>query len=551
MNDLPPSAPFESTPAWALWKNPLMLRFIRSRMRPRTAFAWILGVLMLSGFFFLTTYYTAINHGLLSARDAARAAVLPILFLQGLLLMLIATGSVAGGVVEDKVAGTLDYQRLTPMGPFATLVGFLFGLPIREYVLFALTLPFSVFAIWVGKIPVGSAAAYYGVFLSASILYHLTGLAAGLAAKRWRFATRLTQGMVLLLYLVLPQFSHLGLYFFQYLTVRPVLMNTIIPLVHESMPAQASELHPRGPVPFFDLEVSPLVFSLILQGLLSLMFLTICVRKWRDAECHVLSKAQSLTVFVLLATLALGTIWPVITGNTELTLPILGTMSGARIPPEVAATLPLLLSCFLLLSAMVLISIATPTHGEILRGWRHTYQKNRWLLSPMRDEAPSGWFALAIAFVAALALTTEMRALHLNGILAFELLDWTQWIGIPLALVVPILVFHATISLIEPGRTATYLMLVWGLPCLIGIFVSAALSWHETAIYIGALSPVSHLLYAATRIIPFDPESHPLAFWNTTGRALWIGLSLHTLSWFAISFAFFRKHHRLKKQAKN
>ena len=291
-------------------------------------------------------------------------------------------------------------------------------LPIREYVLFALTLPFSVFAIWIGDIPIGSAAAYYGVFLSASILYHLTGLAAGLAAKRWRFATRLTQGMVLLLYLVLPQFSHLGLYFFQYLTVRPVLMDTIIPLIHESIPGQASQLQPRGPVPFFDLEVSPLVFSLALQGLLSLMFLTICIRKWKDAECHILSKLQALMVFILLATLALGTIWPILTGNTELTLPILGTMSGARIPPEVAAALPLLLSCFLLLSAIMLISIVTPTHGEILKGWRRTYRKNSWMLSPLRDEAPAGWFALAIASVAVFALGTEMRELHINGILA-------------------------------------------------------------------------------------------------------------------------------------
>ena len=131
------------------------------------------------------------------------------------------------------------------------------------------------------------------------------------------------------------------------------------------------------------------------------------------------------------------------------------------------------------------------------------------------------------------------------------MLDWTQWIGIPLALVVTILVFHATISLIEPGRTITYLMLVWGLPCLMGIFISAAMSWHEAAIYVAALSPVSHLAYAATRIIPFDPESHTLAFWDTAGRALWIGLSLHALAWFAISFAFIRKHIGLKREARN
>ena len=71
------------------------------------------------------------------------------------------TGSVAGGISREAADGMVDYQRLTPMTPLSKIMGYLFGLPVREYVLFATTLPFTIYCIVVGNIskrPIASLA---------------------------------------------------------------------------------------------------------------------------------------------------------------------------------------------------------------------------------------------------------------------------------------------------------------------------------------------------------------------------------------------------------
>ena len=98
------------------------------------------------------------------------------------------TGSVAGGISREAADGMVDYQRLTPMTPLSKIVGYLFGLPIREYVLFATTLPFTIYCIFVGNIPLGVVAEVYGMLFTSAILYHLTGCVAGTVVKRRHFA---------------------------------------------------------------------------------------------------------------------------------------------------------------------------------------------------------------------------------------------------------------------------------------------------------------------------------------------------------------------------
>ena len=63
-----------------------------------------------------------------------------------IILMGLGTGQVASGLARERLEQLVDYQRMTPMTPTAKILGYLFGLPIREYFLFALTLPFLAFA---------------------------------------------------------------------------------------------------------------------------------------------------------------------------------------------------------------------------------------------------------------------------------------------------------------------------------------------------------------------------------------------------------------------
>ncbi len=87
--------------------------------------------------------------------DAYRAAFLPMFLIQVVLMMFIGTGSVTAGISQEYEDGMVDYHRLTPMTPMAKIVGYLFGLPIREWFLFAVT---SVFIGIIVKDVAGSAS---------------------------------------------------------------------------------------------------------------------------------------------------------------------------------------------------------------------------------------------------------------------------------------------------------------------------------------------------------------------------------------------------------
>ena len=156
------------------------------------------------------------------------------------------TGSVAGGISREAADGMVDYQRLTPMTPLSKIVGYLFGLPVREYVLFATTVPFTVFCIFVGNIPLEVVAEVYGMLFTSAILYHLTGCVAGTVVKRRHFAGRVAQIMVIFLYFVLPGLlGPLGFVLFEYLTMRPILVEQFdsiraVSYTHLTLPTKVS-----------------------------------------------------------------------------------------------------------------------------------------------------------------------------------------------------------------------------------------------------------------------------------------------------------------------
>ena len=160
-------------PVWALWANPIFRRYCRSRLRPKGLAVMLLLTLILAGFFFGLFRAMAMHE--FDVMDAERAPFIPLLVIQGLILFLSGTGQVAGGMTAEGDEGVVDYQRLAPMSPLAKTLGYLFGLPVREYVLFLATVPFTAWCVWRGQIPLGVVGQLYGVFFSSVILYHLTG----------------------------------------------------------------------------------------------------------------------------------------------------------------------------------------------------------------------------------------------------------------------------------------------------------------------------------------------------------------------------------------
>ena len=121
---------------WQIWSNPIFKRYTRSRLRPAPLITWIVIVLTLTATLFFLFYYASEYRLKGSPSAAAQDACIPVLFIQMLILLFMGTGSVAGGISREAADGMVDYQRLTPMTPLSKIMGYLFGLPVREYVLF-------------------------------------------------------------------------------------------------------------------------------------------------------------------------------------------------------------------------------------------------------------------------------------------------------------------------------------------------------------------------------------------------------------------------------
>ena len=142
-----------------LHKNPIFIRFCRSELRYKKAIFWYLLTLIATAFAVAITYAPQVAQGR-EAMAAARNALLPVLIIQGIILLFMGTGSIASGITREKVENVLDYQRLTPLPTRDKILGYLFGLPVRHYVMFAITLPFLAFVLIVGRIPPSAFVPY-------------------------------------------------------------------------------------------------------------------------------------------------------------------------------------------------------------------------------------------------------------------------------------------------------------------------------------------------------------------------------------------------------
>jgi hypothetical protein len=312
MNDRTSAVPpFRHAP-WKVWTNPFFLRYCRSRLRSRGLGISLLIVALIAGFIVSIAnsiaYRTGTNPG-----DAARLAFIPLLVLQDFILFVLGTAQVAGGMTAERDEGVIDYQRLIPMSPLAKVMGYLFGLPVREYVMFLVTLPFVGWCLWRGDVAWNVWLPLYAGVFSSGLLYHITGLVTGTVARNRRWAFLASIGLVFCLYTVVPQMAKFGLVYFRYLTIMPVFEESLPGLLPASAGAVVRAAQRLAPtVKFFNLDFSETVFTVFSQGGLIVTFAVMLCRKWRRAESHLLGKIWACAFFFWIQILLLGNALPLI-----------------------------------------------------------------------------------------------------------------------------------------------------------------------------------------------------------------------------------------------
>ena len=529
----------------AIWHNPVFHRFRRSQLRFRSSLFWLLATLIITTFVIALTHIVQTSgYVALPVEQAARNQWLPLLIIQGLILLIKGTGKTSAGLIQDKIEQTLDYQRLTPVKPLRNIVGYLFGLPILEYAMFALTLPHLAFVVIVGNIPLTSVLSVYVAFFTCAIFYHTTAIAVAMVMKRWVLGYLLSIFSVAALNLVIaPLGSQLGIKFLQYLSVYPIFGQEVLPLMGGGGP---NLLRFADQVPFFEWSLSPFIFTLLLQCGLIATFTTMVIRRWQKASKHSLSKFYSLGILVAFITLFAGNLWPVITGDS-LPFPIFGTQSLSAISNEIAVFLPLIYAGAIWLLCIFLFSNTVPNHHAYIRGVRRAIKLGRKRALPWEDDSaniPFMCLFIAIAVAGFAFIAGEMNQAGFNNTIeAGE--HFTRW-RLPLALTLVLLSTLLMLQVLQNRGSVLVGLLVWTLPLLIMIVSIAANEGLTTAFaMIASISPIAFLIMTGLLHIDMVVQMGPNEDFNAVNIGAQTGLALITLQIAILSWRWLQLRTRL------
>lgn len=529
--------------------NPLILKGIRENLRFKHLIAAGLFSLIVCSTVYLTAFLQG-SEGKFSVNpetkewvkgedspvNGARNAFTFLLALQGFYLMFLGTGRVASITAEERESGLLDYQRMTPMNPLSKIVGYIFGIPSREYYMFLFTLPFLGHSIIAGELPWGNIIHLYSVFFCSVILYHLTAHAVGLVVPKPRAASWVSRIVVLGLYVVLPGLGQAGISFLSFLTILPTYFGKILPVIQKEGDHKKRNFDYESQitdfwqdVPFFDFTISPTTFTFLMQGLLILALLVTGYRKWRNQALPALSKPSAFFIYSIFQFLLLGCLW---------TFFDRGEASGL-IGQELSANefyrkeerimgLILVISIFFSLSVLFilcLINICCPNRHLYLKGIQRIAKFNLARIPRIADES-SGLFLTLI--LAAITLFTYCLLISL----ALDSEAWELTSSFHSLFLIPAAILMLAVIYLQASRELWFNLGFWGFVGLLWITPLLAslvigVGWGEEnmslILRLLAINPLSiipmHWMYEHA-----DIGNLPEEITQNLESAIWFGL---------------------------
>ncbi|MFT5424940.1 MAG: hypothetical protein ACI89L_002743 [Phycisphaerales bacterium] len=493
--------------------NPLFMKSFRSRMRGVHLMSWGVVTLTVTTFVSLLIFFIQTKQLDVEPRDAAKAVIPAVLIIQAVLLMMVGTGAVAHGIAEERDEGLVAYQRMTPMSPTAKILGYLFGLPAREYALVALTMPFVIVATVYSGFSVLTLLHFYMVFFVSAWVYHMTGLMAGMVWPKPRLAVFLSMGMVLVLYFALPNLSRLGITFFEHLTIRPTLFGMVWNELPASMRprAEMSGIDGFRPIPWFGGSMHQTVYTMLVQGFVLAVMFSVIHRKWRRENSHLFSKVGGLVVFGGVVVFMLSSLWAMI-AQDEVYQSVFGgsiepnqfvEMDDGRVfwtssnPPAAVVErqpemlLVLLMVPMALLGALYLLMTTWITSGRntAIEGWRRARKHGTKRLGWNSDAASSlpacaGMIAMVVvAGASMIMMASKQQAFYAVG---------PTWDGALLAIVAMVgagLFVQAMCERLSGRVFGVAMFLLWMIPFFASIIMEAAFEMYEVGLLVAMPCP--------------------------------------------------------------
>ncbi len=471
-----------------LWRNPIFIRYCRSKLRWKGLLGWASVTFLFSGFIFSIIYFSSLRGSAVTSQEAALATIPALLIVQALIMMCKGSFSVAAGITREGLEGVLDYQRLTPMSPLRKIIGYLFGLPVLDYVLFLITVPFMAFAILKAQLPADIVLRVYTVFFTSVLLYHMTAFMVGMVVKRRFLVGFLSQLLMFILYFILPLLSKLGYVFFEHLTIRP----TFFAEFQNEFNAWDFDFADPN-INFFQLEIPCHLFSLAIQSLFFIVFTTIVFRKWRNENSLLLDKHSAVLAVGILFLGLIGTMLPQI--DSGRIFPSWGPRYLLELPPidfikpsEALLILGMFGTLSLIVSVLTLTMI-TPSRDVQIKGLRRMVKLGLKRVPWSDDASSSIWHAIAVCLIIFVGWWLFVEALFASRWYQGYLLSSYAWMGALLSVAIPALCFQMFLEV--KGRHWLFMVLlgIWLVPLLGGSLLAVVSDdYQNAATYVLALS---------------------------------------------------------------
>jgi hypothetical protein len=447
----------------ALWlDNPILVKHSRSRLRKMHVLPSVGVVTILALSIVLLGYeYNGLNGGQTFGG---------LMMLQIVILGFMGASQVASSVNKAKESGILDFHRVSPMPPFSLALGFFFGAPIREYAMFAATLPFSLVCVFMGRpTPLGFFQLMVPLVLAAWLL-HAISLLNALAGKGGKSGSRGIVGLVVFLLFgsswMLPGFI------------------SAADAIYES---------PLGR--FYGIE-TPWLLILAIYLFPPIGFLLVAsTRKMASEKAHALSKPQALGCLATGAFLLLGGLWTV--------------------ESEFYWTLLVLYS--LIVGSIVMIATITPSRDEFAKGIRKAAKEGRKYPAAWSDRGLNRISLFCLCGVVLTASTVAWRTIERAPVWAPQ--GVVASYSLPIAIgVLVVAYFGLALQFFQLrfGKRGTiflalFLFAAWLLPLVFGAISAAATAQRRTpdspsdvwSVAITSLSPIFGIS-ASSGFVNFD-----------------------------------------------
>jgi hypothetical protein len=430
--------------------NPLFVKHLRSRLRRPQVMPSAVVVLVIC---------LCISYAGYELRWFTNGVAFRILLgFQSIILGIIGASRVSSAVGGARESGILDFHRVSPLSPLAVTLGFFFGAPVREYLLFALTVPFTLICAANDSPSLGDLLQTMVALFLGSWLLQALALFTALSIKK----PKEVRGII-------------GVFIF---------LIVLCGMVLNAMTRGFAFLLDSWTYNFFGIPLPWLVFVL-LYGLPTLFFLLLAsVRKMQSERAHAFTKPEAVICLAVQALLTVGAVWSL----------------------ERVRLLTLVVIYLLVAIACVLTVTITPNLGEYAKGVRRAERLGRsrlgyWDNLSLNRVALTACCAIVLAgATVAWKLVEDPRAQELNGFAMANPFGAAAPLSYSLSIAVGVLTVASVglalqfFLLLSPKRGSTFmglfLFMTWLIPGVIGLLASASGAGDDAALFISSLSPV-------------------------------------------------------------